>query len=409
MSVVLLALVLFIGQAPDSLPADSISTDSLRADSAAAAVVLPAPPTDVCAQDAPNDQGGAILVQWQLSADDGAGMGNVILYNVYKSDSEDGPFNYVGSVGAGRNVFGDGGVEQNDVDFYYLVKAQTKDGVESEPSNSASSKSFAQWFHRGRTNILVLGLIFAFLFFLYIRLARGKELSIRKIAGLDAVEEAVGRSTEMGKPVLFCPGIGYLSDIATIAALTILGRVAKKTAEYETRIIMPNYDPLVMTAAQEIVKQSYTEAGRPDSFNEKDIFYLTQDQFGFAAGVDGIMLREKPGAIFFQGIFYAESLILAETGHSVGAIQIAGTDRVTQLPFFIAACDYTLIGEEMFAASSYLSRNPVMLGSVKGEDASKIVIIAIMIIGAVLGVLAGMNLGPFRSWFQFFVNLFSRG
>ena len=240
-------------------------------------------------------------------------------------------------------------------------------------------------------------------------MAKGKELFIRKIAGLDAVEEAVGRSTEMGKPVLFCPGIGYLYDIATIAALTILGRVAKKTAEYETRIIMPNYDPVVMSAAQEIVKQSYTEAGRPDNFNEKDIFYLTQDQFGFAAGVDGIMLREKPGAIFLQGVFYAEALILAETGHSVGAIQIAGTDRVTQLPFFIAACDYTLIGEEMFAASSYLSRDPVMLGSIKGSDAAKVAIISVILVGAILGILGGLNIGPFGTWFQSLVNWFGRG
>lgn len=405
---VFLAFVLLLGQTPDSLPADSMPADTASTDSTPV-VVLPAPPINVCAQDAPNDVGNAILVQWQLSADDGAGLNNIIIYNVYRASGEEGPFEYIGSVGAGRNAYGDGTVEQNKIDYYYHVKAQTKAGVESEPSNIAKGQASAQWFHRGRTNILILGIVFAFLFFLYIRLAKGKKLFIRKIAGLDAVDEAVGRSTEMGKPVLFCPGIGYLSDIATIAALTILGKVAKKTAEYETRVIMPNYDPLVMTAAQEIVKQSYTEAGRPDSFNEKDIFYLTQDQFGFAAGVDGIMLREKPGAIFFQGIFYAEALILAETGHSVGAIQIAGTDRVTQLPFFIAACDYTLIGEEMFAASSYLSRDPVMLGSVKGEDASKIVIIAVIVIGAILGILGGLQFGPFGSWFQYFTNLFSRG
>ena len=163
-----------------------------------------------------------------------------------------------------------------------------------------------------------------------------------------------------------------------------------------------------MSAAQEIVKQSYAEAGHPDEFNEKDIFYLTQDQFGFAAGVDGIMLREKPGAIFLQGVFYAESLILAETGHSVGAIQIAGTDRVTQLPFFISACDYTLIGEEMFAASSYLSKDPVMMGTIKGEDASKLLIIGVILVTVFLGILGGMNVGPFGSWFQNLVNWFGR-
>ncbi len=78
------------------------------------------------------------------------------------------------------------------------------------------------------------------------------------------------------------------------------------------------------------------------------------------------MVREKPAAIFLLGYYYAEALMLAETGFSVGAIQIAGTDAQAQLPFFITTCDYTLIGEELYAASAYLSREPMLLGSLKG-------------------------------------------
>ncbi|MCK4235124.1 hypothetical protein KAX75_11900 [candidate division WOR-3 bacterium] len=399
---VLLAFLFLIQQSPDSLQSDTTKVIE---------VVRPAPPTDVIAMDTPNDEGESIALQWTISKDDGDGLNSVILYNVFRAPSKEGPFDYIGTVGAGRTGYDDQDVEKDKVTYYYKVKSQTKDKVESEASNVASAQSFPQWFHHGRWNYLIFGVLFTFFFAFYLSRAKvkGTKLFIRKIAGLDAVEEAVGRSTEMGKPVLFCPGIGYLYHIATIAALTILGKIAKKTAEYETRLIMPNYDPLVMTAAQEIVKQSYTEAGRPDNFNEKDIFYLTQDQFGFAAGVDGIMIREKPGAIFLQGVFYAESLILAETGHSVGAIQIAGTDRVTQLPFFISACDYTLIGEEMFAASSYLSRDPVMLGTIKGEDTSKVVIIAVIIIGTIMGILGGLNIGPFGTWFLNLVNWFTRG
>jgi hypothetical protein len=70
-------------------------------------------------------------------------------------------------------------------------------------------------------------------------------------------------------------------------------------------------------------------------------------------------------------MFFAESLILAETANSVGAIQIAGTDASSQLPFFIAACDYTLIGEELYAASAYMSREPLLLGTLKAQDILK--------------------------------------
>jgi hypothetical protein len=51
----------------------------------------------------------------------------------------------------------------------------------------------------------------------------------------------------------------------------------------------------------------------------------------------------------------------------------------------VVACDYTLIGEEMFAASSYLNPEPQMMGSLKGEDFLKAVIMIFLIVMAVLG------------------------
>ncbi|MEO0105591.1 MAG: DUF6754 domain-containing protein, partial [candidate division WOR-3 bacterium] len=225
-----------------------------------------------------------------------------------------------------------------------------------------------------------------------------------RISGLDAVEEAVGRATEMGKPILFVPGIGSVADIATIAALNILGEVAKKTAQYDTTLLVPNRDVLVYTVAYEVVKESYSNVGRPDAFKEGNIFYITDSQFAFTAAVDGIMVREKPATNFFLGTFYAESLILAETGAATGAIQIAGTDMVPQLPFFIVACDYTLIGEELYAASAYLSREPLLLGSLKGQDYGKLIILFILLIGSFLLLLSYF---PSFSFFSKIIEFFN--
>ncbi len=213
---------------------------------------------------------------------------------------------------------------------------------------------------------------------------KGKEMFIRRISGLSAIDDAVGRATEMGKGILFIPGIYDMDDIQTVAGVTILGQVAKKTAEYDTPLFAPMARSFCMSVAQEVVKQSYIEKGRPDAFRADRINYLTDDQFGYVAGVGGIVMREKPAACFYMGVFFAESLILAETGNSVGAIQIAGTAEAHQIPFFVAACDYTLIGEELFAASAYLSRNPKEVGSLKGSDVCKIIIIAAILVGTVL-------------------------
>jgi len=269
--------------------------------------------------------------------------------------------------------------------------------AEIEEILNVAEEKDPRWFKTERTNMLVaIFLLSGFILFFIYSAQKGTELFVRRIAGLSALDDAVGRATEMGKAVLFIPGIMDMDDIQTLAGLSILSYVAQKTAEYDTPIMVPTSRSLVMSTAQEIVKESYMRVGRPDAFRPDNIRYLTDDQFGFVAGVDGIMVREKPAANFYMGCFYAESLILAETGHSTGAIQMAGTAMPSQLPLFVAACDYTLMGEELYAASAYLSRDPQQLGSLKGQDVCKIIILLCILFGSLMST-AG---------FKFFLQLF---
>jgi hypothetical protein len=263
----------------------------------------------------------------------------------------------------------------------------------------AAAKSSDTIFRTERINALVIVVVFSIVILLYTKWAKeGRTLFVRKIPGLDAVEEAVGRATEMGKPVLFIPGIDELDQIETIAGISILGRVAKITAQYETPLVVPVRYPLVLAAGQEVVEQSYREAGKPDSYNKDIVRYVAGEQFAFTATVNGMMMRDRPAANIYMGAFFAESLLLAETGNAAGSIQIAGTARPEQLPFFIAACDYTLMGEELYAASAYLSHEPLMLGGLKGQDLMKVVIVILIILGVVF-----MTLGfgeTYRHLFQ---------
>ena len=218
--------------------------------------------------------------------------------------------------------------------------------------------------------------------FFITRAKKGQKIYMRPIPAMKAMEEAVGRATEMGTSVLYVPGIAGLDEIDTISGVIILGHIAGMTAEYEADLHVPCCVPIVMEAAKESCKEAYLKKGRPDLYKDSMVHYVTDDQFAYAAGVNGIMLREKPAAIFYQGKFYAESLILAETGSSVGAIQVAGTGSSSQIPFFVTACDYVLIGEEFYAASAYLSKSPEMIGSIKGQDYVKL--ICILFIGFVV-------------------------
>jgi hypothetical protein len=248
------------------------------------------------------------------------------------------------------------------------------------------------WFNWNQLNNVILVLAFGGLVFYTISHAKRKEVFLRRIPGLDAVDEAIGRATELGKPILYLTGAHDMGDPSTIAAAVILGRVAKRAAAYETELMVPHREPITMAVCQEITKQAYLEAGKPDLFKEDSNFFITSDQFSYTAAVDGIMLRKKPAANFFMGSYFAESLLLTETGASTGAIQIAGTDSDHQLPFFVTTCDYTLIGEELYAASAYLSKEPIQIGTLRGQDIGKAVILSAILLGtlsATIGVVTG--------------------
>jgi hypothetical protein len=270
-----------------------------------------------------------------------------------------------------------------------LVSASTPDsfgiaGATGPPLVSDPVASHDNWFRVERTNSLIANALFVCLILGSISAARrGKNIFIRRIAGLNAVDEAIGRATEIGKKVLYVPGIQSMDDIQTIASIAILSHVAGATARYGTDLDVPNRDPLTFAAAREVVRAAYLTEGRPDLFREEMVNYVTYDQFAYTAAVAARMVRERPAAIFLVGYFFAESLILAETGQSTGAIQIAGQADPTQLPFFVATCDYTLIGEELYAASAYLTREPVLLGSMRGQDIAKGLIMLLGILGIV--------------------------
>lgn len=350
---------------------------------------LPLAGSVVCVEDVPDDDGTALIVSWEPPND----IPGFFIYKIYRKDSPNGEFIQVGKSSKIENCFF---VDKDprfplDAGMNVVYRIVVHDEEGNEIKEIGVSEEFSpsySFFNSTKINTFV---VVAFVFItlvLFVNIARkGKGLFIRKIAGLDALDEAVGRATEMGRPILYVPGISTMSDIATVASINILGPVAKKVAEYETKILVPNKDPIVYTITHEVVKEAYLEAGRPDAFQEDQVFFVSESQFAFVAAVNGIMMREKPATNLFLGMFYAESLLLAETGNATGAVQIAGTDAVTQLPFFVTSCDYTLIGEELYAASAYLSRDPVLVGTIKAQDVEKAVILVLLVLLSILAIL----------------------
>jgi hypothetical protein len=245
--------------------------------------------------------------------------------------------------------------------------------------------------------ILESGRIFGLICLLIIMLAvvwyiqRAKEGAvpkIRRLAGIDAMDEAIGRAVETGRPVFCSHGISNMRSATygpqTIAGLSVLGYVARKCAELGARIIVPCRQAEVWPVAADIVETAFKVSGNPEAYNMDDVMYLSGDQFGYSSNYLGLMMREKAGANIMVGAYWAESLQLAETGNRIGAMQISGTGNQHQLAFFIIATDYCLIGEEIYAAGAYLEGEVALISSIAGQDVGRILGVVLMILGTLL-------------------------
>jgi len=383
-----------------------------------------APPQDLRVFDTPSDGGGSLTLLWSPAPSDNAETKYQVLLGEGTAVPDPAAMKVVAEFPANqryvreakwpwwtRPAAGDQhqftlrsgkGIELKDGTSYLITVARVS-GDDRAIATPVQATPQPNWMNWNQMNNLVLALLFGGIVFYAIGIARKREIFLRRIPGLAAVDEAIGRATELGKPILYLTGAHDMHDPSTIAAAIILGRVAKRAAAYETDLLVPHRDPITMAVCQEITKQAYLEAGKPDLYKDDSNFFITSDQFSYTAAVDGIMLRKKPAANFFMGSYFAEALLLTETGASTGAIQIAGTDSDHQLPFFVTTCDYTLIGEELYAASAYLSREPVQVGTLRGQDIGKALILGVLGIGTVLATL-GVIFDA--QWPQLFLDLF---
>lgn len=216
---------------------------------------------------------------------------------------------------------------------------------------------------------------------------RGVLPKLRVIPGVEAIPEAVGRAAEVGRPVLFNPGIADLTgDYAaqTYAGLEILSYVSMLCAKYDVSIIVPIRQASVLPVAEEIVRFGYLAEGKLDKLRSDAVRYISPFQFGYVSGVLGITERERIAANLILGATWSETPAYIEAGYGAGAIQIGGTANLHQIQFYVAGCDYTLIGEELFAAGAYVSQDKAKLGSILGQDLGKIVAVGLIFLGVLL-------------------------
>jgi hypothetical protein len=242
-------------------------------------------------------------------------------------------------------------------------------------------------------------LIFFFLDLLvfYYMARKGKTFEIKKkIAAFEMLPEAVGRATEMGKPMHGATGGSSTTSWRgphVVAGLTVMGYVAELCAKSGVALYVSPIEPDQLVLAEDAVRGGYTRAGRPDLFKREYILFHGREDASYAIGIWGFLDRERPAAQLLLGGYGSEALQIAEMGNKIGALQIGGTPTTWQVPFLAVSVDYLMIGDELFAAGCIASRDPLDASFMIGEDVLKGLIIFLIVIGALAATL-GSDLLP---------------
>jgi hypothetical protein len=239
----------------------------------------------------------------------------------------------------------------------------------------------------------LIGLVFlilAFILFYYFMTLsqKGARVTIRSIPAVEAIPEAIGRAAEMGTKCFYSTGVQSLSNPQhgpmELAGISMLGYVCRLAARAGVQLqfitAMADKIPLV----EEQMRTAYMLEGKPDEFSA-DMITFSPGAWAWAATSLGFMQRERPASNFFMGGFNAMSVVVAEAGNTIGAMQVAGCPNIWQIAFFVATCDYVMIAEELYAASAAASEDQEVLGMLRGEDVFKVIILAFLSLGFILG------------------------
>ena len=225
----------------------------------------------------------------------------------------------------------------------------------------------------------------------------GKLPKLKRLPAVDAIDEVIGRAVEMGKSVVFTHGTSTLESsgsAGSLAAISTLPYVARRCVELDLNLYLPTGSHTAYNVLSEVLRESYIAEGKPENYDPNNVVYLSNVSRAYSAGVMSMLMTQNVGAAIFLGSYHHAGLMVVEVANRVGAMSVGGTDSVSQVPWFVAGCDYSLIGEEIYSLGAYVSKNPVSLGAIAGQDILKVAVLILTIIGVLL-TQAGIDFASF--------------
>lgn len=244
--------------------------------------------------------------------------------------------------------------------------------------------------------LLVLLVVVGLTWLHHARVLAGRLPARRPLPALEVLRSALGRGAETGRALHVSPGAGAIgagegsraSTAEMIAGLLTAERIAEEAALNGAPILASSADAVAHMALRGVVRQAYQLAGQTQDYDSARVQLLAhQDDLAYATGVTTLYGRQQLEASAMVGSFGQEFLLIGEDGAQRDLPQIAGTTGSTALPLMVLTTPATLIGEEIFAAESYLAAAPAAQARLMTQDVLRTAVIILLIGGFVYSLL----------------------
>ena len=219
--------------------------------------------------------------------------------------------------------------------------------------------------------------------------------TVRDLGHLAAVGRAMALAAESGGAAAFALGTagvaraaGALGRIQTLAAMQILGVVARAAARSGVPLRVTTNDPVAAAMAEGVLAEAHRRTETLERSDRSTADYLGEGRATAAAAA--LARGGAPAANFVSGDLAEEGLALLHGSGLAAAWTSFGTAAASQAPSVLLTGEGTMIGPELFQATSDHGSRAERTG-VLAANRLVATALVVIVIGSALAWVAGVD------------------
>jgi len=217
-------------------------------------------------------------------------------------------------------------------------------------------------------------------------------ITLRRIPAYEALPSFVGRSIESSRPLhisLGSAGIGGESTLLAIASAELAYQVVQQAAIGDAPPILTLTSASAFPLGQDTLRRAYQSRGLVERYSASEVRWYPAGtrSLAFAAAITALQGDDEISANIFAGSYGAELALMLDSAARRKQPTIAVSDQLEGQAVAFALADEPLIGEEIFAAGSYLERGAVQLAEAITMDLLRWLLILAMLAAFIIGIL----------------------